>query len=79
MFITKTHKYKKDGIVIVGGDIPDGSELLETLTILNAEEGYELIRISDGEKVSSCIWLKDGDVRENYTEIKIEEEVDEQV
>lgn len=70
MFITQCYKYKYNGIVYVGGEVPDGAEVLETMNILNAEEGFELIRIADNENVGSSIWLKDGDVQENYREEK---------
>ena len=73
MFITQCYKYEKDGIVYVGGEVPDGAEILETMDILNAEEGYDLIRIVDEEKVGNSIWLKDDDSQENYKEVKIEE------
>ena len=73
MFITQCYKYKKDGIVYVGGNVPEGAEILETMDILNAEEGYTLIRKSDFEDVGNSIWLHDGDVQENYGEKKIPE------
>ena len=68
MYITKYYKCEKDGVVRVGCDVPDGATILETMDILNAEEGYVLIRISDKENVGSSVWLKDGDVQENYRE-----------
>ena len=70
MYITNVYKYEKDGIVYVGGEVPEGAEILETMDILNAEDGYDLIRISDGENVGANIWLHDGDVKENYIEVK---------
>lgn len=70
MFITQTYKYKKDGIIYVGGQVPEGAEILETMDILNAEEGFDLIRMSDEENMGSSVWLKDGDVQENYREEK---------
>lgn len=70
MFITECYKYRKDGIVYVGGEVPEGAEILETMDILNAEDGYTLIRKSDFEDVGSSIWLKDGDTMENYGEKK---------
>lgn len=73
MYITETYKYKKDGIVYVGGEVPEGAEILETLEILNSEEGYDLIRISDNENVGSSVWLHNGDVKENYREEEHEE------
>lgn len=68
MYITETYKYKKDGIIYVGGEVPEGAEILETMEILNAEDGYDLIRILDNENVGSNIWLRDGDIQENYRE-----------
>lgn len=74
MFITQTYKYKKNEIVYVGGEVPEGAEILDTLDILNAEEGNKLIRISDNEDVGNSIWLRNGDVQENY--IEVEESID---
>ena len=68
MYISNVYKYEKDGIVYVGGEVPDGATILETLDILNADDGYDLIRISDDENVGTNIWLHDGDVQENYKE-----------
>lgn len=70
MFITQCYKYKYNGIVYVGGKVPEGAEILETMDILNAEEGFDLIRISDNENMGNSVWLKDGDVQENYREEK---------
>jgi len=70
MFITQCYKYKYNGIVYVGGEVPKGAEILETMDILNAEEGYDLIRISDDENMGSSVWLHNGDVQENYREEK---------
>lgn len=70
MYITHTYKYKYNDIIYVGGEVPEGAEILETMDILNAEEGSDLVRISDNENVGSNIWLKDGDVQENYREEK---------
>lgn len=41
----------------------------EVRTILYPEENYILERISDQEKLPS-VWLKDGDVQENYHEVE---------
>lgn len=70
MFITQVYKYRKDGIVYVGGNVPEGATVLETMDILNADEGFELVRIADNENVGSSIWLKDGDKKENYKEME---------
>ena len=70
MFISEVYKYENNGIVYVGGEVPESAEILETMNILNAEEGNDLIRISDGENVGANIWLRDGDVKKNYREEK---------
>lgn len=62
------YKYEKDGIVYVAGEVPEGATILETMDILNAEDGNDLIRIADNENVGANIWLHDGDVQENYRE-----------
>jgi hypothetical protein len=74
MFITQVYKYEKDDIVYVGGNVPDGATILETMDILNAEEGFDIIRISDNENMGSSVWLKDGDVMENYKEVEHKDE-----
>lgn len=68
MFITQYYKYKYNDIIYVGGQVPEGAEILETMDILNAEDGFDLVRKSDGENVGSSVWLKDGDSQNNYTE-----------
>lgn len=68
MYISNMYKYEKDGIVYVAGEVPDGATILETMDILNAEDGYDLIRIADNENMGANLWLKDGDVKENYRE-----------
>ena len=57
MFITQSYKYEKDGIVYVSGEVPEGAEVLETMNILNAKDGYELVRKSDSENVGNSVWL----------------------
>ena len=74
MFITQCYKYEYNGIVYVGGNVPEGAEILETMDILNAEDGYELVRKSDGENVGANIWLHDGDTQDNYTEVEAQDE-----
>lgn len=69
MYITQTYKYEINGIVYVGGDVPEGATILETMDILNAEDGYELQRKSDGENMGNSVWLHDGDTMDNYIEI----------
>ena len=73
MYISNMYKYEKDGIIYVGGNVPDGATIIETMDILNAEDEYDLVRISNNENVGPNIWLKDGDVKENYKEVKREE------
>lgn len=74
MYITQCYKYRYNDIVYVGGEVPEGAEILETMDILNAEEGYDLIRIADDENIGSSVWLKDGDVQENYREQEYDED-----
>ena len=70
MYITEIYKYEKDGIVYVGGEVPEGAEILETMEILNAEDGYDLIRIHDNENMGANVWIKTGDLFKNYREEK---------
>ena len=73
MHIENSYKYEKDGIVYVSGNVPEGATILETMDILTAESGYDLIRISDNENVGNSIWLHNGDVQENYKEVEYQE------
>ncbi len=73
MYITQCYKYEYNNIVYVGSDVSEGATILETMNILNAEEGYELVRKSDEENVGNSIWLKDGDSEDNYIEVKSSE------
>lgn len=70
MHIENSYKYELDGIVYVSGFVPEGATILETMDILCAEDGYDLKRISDGEIVGNSIWLRNGDVMENYEEVE---------
>lgn len=72
MKIEQSYKYELDGIVYVSGNVTEGATILETMDILCAEEGYVLIRKADGENVGISIWLHNGDVQENYEEVKDE-------
>lgn len=74
MHIDKCYKYEIDGIVKVGGNLPDGAIILEEMDILCAEEGYTLIRKSDFEDMGSSVWLRDGDTQDNYGEKEIKDE-----
>lgn len=77
MYITQSYKYEYEGIVYVSGNVPEGATILETMDILNAEDGFDLIRISDNENMGSSVWLHDGDVQENYREEKsVEPDID---
>lgn len=73
MYITETYKYEKDGIVYVGGNLPEGAEIIETMDILCADEEMTLIRIADEEEVGSSVWLRNGDKQENYREEEYKE------
>ena len=75
MFITQCYKYKYNGIVYVGGEVPEGAEILETMDILNAEDGFDLVRKSDGKNVGTSVWLKNGDTQDNYTEVETQPEL----
>ena len=68
------YKYEINGIIYVSGNVPEGATILETMDILNAEDGYDLIRKSDGENIGANVWLHDGDTQDNYNEIKQPEE-----
>lgn len=48
---------------------PEGAIIEEERPVLYADEGYILERISDGERLYA-VWLKDGDVQENYIEME---------
>ena len=71
MYITQTYKYKSNNVIYVGANVPEDAEVLETLNILNADEGYELVR--DGESIGNSVWLKEGDSQDNYAEVEIVE------
>lgn len=68
MYHTECYKYEKDGVVRVGVNVPEGATLLETMDILNADEGKVLIRKADNEVIGSSIWLQNGDNENNYRE-----------
>ena len=75
MFMTTTYKCIKDGIIgYYCGFKPDGVEIIEEMPILNAEEGYYLERIADGENMGNSVWLHNGDAQENYKEVEEESE-----
>lgn len=66
MYHSNCYKYEKDGIVYVSWNLPDGATLLETMDILNADDGKVLIRKADNENVGSSIWLQGEDNESNY-------------
>jgi len=74
MFITQIYKYRYNEIVYVGGEVPEGAEIFETMDILNAEEGFELVCIADKENVGTSVWLRNGDTKDNYTEVEVSPE-----
>lgn len=74
MKIVQEHKYRSNGIVYVGGNVPDGAEIIETLNILVADDGKELQRKSDEKNVGTSIWLRDGDSQDNYVEVEIKDD-----
>lgn len=69
MYITQCYKYEYNNVIYVSGNVPEGAEILETMNILNSENGYCLVRKSDNENVGANVWLRDGDVQDNYDEI----------
>ena len=73
MFITKSYRYMKNGIEYVSGTLPEDATLTEIMDILNAEEGFELVR--NGERIGTSVWLKDGDSENNYSEVEVEQDI----
>jgi hypothetical protein len=51
---------------------PEGVVVEEERTILYPEHGFILKK---DDKTFSAVWLKDGDVKENYTEVKKEKDL----
>lgn len=51
------------------GFLPEGVIVEEERPVLYADEGKILERISDKERMN-CVWLRDGDVQENYMEVE---------
>ena len=54
---------------------PEGAVIEEEREVLYPAEGYSLRRIATQE-VFSAVWLKDGDVKENYEEIPMEHDTE---
>lgn len=57
------------------GFLPEGVEVAEERVVLYPEEGKELVK---GDERFGAVWLKDGDVAENYTEEDIIKELEEE-
>lgn len=76
MYIKTTYIGTLDGINgIWCGFCPEGVEIEEERQVLYPAEGNSLRRIATLE-VFSAVWLKDGDVQENYEEIPMEHGTD---
>jgi len=76
MHIVNSYYIKRDENYIwlrAGLEPEPKDKIIEERLILNAEEEMDLIRIADDENMGSSIWLRDGDVQENYREEKHEE------
>jgi len=70
MYIKTTYVGTKDGVIGMWcGFLPEGVIVTEERNVLYPEEGHELQRKSDGERLSA-VWLHDGDVQENYFEVQ---------
>ena len=76
MYISQMYKYESNNFIYISANVPEGATILETMNILNAEEGYDLVRKSDNENIGSSVWLKNGDSKNNYTEIEVKDEED---
>ena len=74
MYISQSYVYKINDIIGVSANLPKDATLLETMDVLYAEDNYELVRKSDNENVSNCIWLRNGDTQDNYIEVEIKHE-----
>lgn len=57
------------------GFYPEGAVITEERIVLYPAEGYSLKRIATQE-IFSAVWLKDGDVQENYEEVPMQEDTD---
>ena len=73
MYIVQYFKYEKDKVVGVSVKVPDGATTIETMDVLYADNDKDLVRISDNKNIGASIWLKNGDVQENYKEIEHKE------
>lgn len=59
--------YVCDGAIYCGFK-PEGVNVKEERTVLYPEKGYKLKGKDD--KLINSVWLKDGDVQENYVEVE---------
>lgn len=57
------------------GFCPEGAIIIEERQVLYPNEGYSLKRIAT-EEILSAVWLKDGDIQENYEEVPREDDTD---
>lgn len=80
MQVKNSYYIKRNGVYIwlnAGIPMQDGDELIEVRPMLIADEGKTLWK--DGEEVGQCVWLRNGDVKENYEERDIPPEPEEEV
>lgn len=64
--------YVCDGAIYCGFK-PENAEVKEERQVLYPTKGYVLERKSDGKQLHS-VWLKDGDVQDNYREVEAQSE-----
>ena len=70
MYTTITYIFEKDGVKgMACGYKPENVTILEERVILHAEDGYTLYK--GDEEVGGAVWLRDGDVQENYHELEL--------
>lgn len=69
--------YVCDGAIYCGFK-PENAEVKEEHKVLYPAKGCELVRKSDGEKYN-YILLKDGDVEDNYVDVKKLEPKDDEI
>ena len=76
MHIKTTYIGTLDGISGMWcGFCPEDAVITEERQVLFPEEGYSLKRKAT-EEIFSAVWLKDGDVEENYEEVPMEQDTD---
>lgn len=67
MYTTITYIFEKDGVKgMACGYKPENVTILEERVILYPEDGKELMK---DEERFGAVWLRDGDVQENYVEV----------